>query len=187
MDENTKIYIKVSDGGRVPVSASEHSAGYDLFATADMTIQPGETKIMPMNFVMALQPDVEAQVRPRSGMSLKTSLRISNSPGTIDSDYRDMVSIIVENTFNPYNLALRVHYDEELRKSLYHDYKHIDSLGQKIFIDKDGYPYGTIYINKGDRIAQMVFAKHLHAEFEHTERPEEIGHNRGGGFGHTGK
>ncbi|MEI6132317.1 MAG: aminotransferase [Bacillota bacterium] len=187
MSENTKVYIKLLNGGRIPVCQSEFSAGYDLFAPVDMVIRPGETKIMPMNFVIALEPDVEAQVRPRSGLSLRTTLRISNSPGTIDSDYRDLVGVIIENVFDLSNLAYLAYENEDFHKKLIREYRHIDSLGQRIYIDNDGNPYGTIHINAGDRIAQLVFSRYLKAEFIETDKPEYIGNNRGGGFGHSGK
>ena len=91
MENSVKVYIKVWGEGRIPQYASNHAAGCDLFATMDMAIRPGETKIMPLDFSMAIDTDLEAQVRPRSGLSLRTDLRIANSPGTVDSDYRDTV------------------------------------------------------------------------------------------------
>ncbi|MEI6602016.1 MAG: aminotransferase [Clostridia bacterium] len=187
MQEETKVFIKIVDGGKQPVRQSEHSAGYDLYAPIDMVLRPGETKIMPLDFLIAIEPGVEAQVRPRSGLSLKTSLRMANAPGTIDSDYRDLVGVIVENTFDLSNLAYRAYKDEGFRKQLQKDYRQVESLGQKIFLDSYNNPYGTIYIAKGDRIAQMLFAHYLDATFELTQNIDDIGSNRGGGFGHTGK
>jgi len=187
MTEKTKVHIRVNEGGTIPVCQSEHSAGYDLFAPIDMVIRPGETKLIPMNFVMALEPDVEAQVRPRSGLSLKTTLRIPNAPGTIDSDYRDQVGVIIENTFNQANIPFMAFVDRDFEKKLKDDYTQKEFYGQKIFLDKNNNPCGTIYINKGDRIAQLIFARYLRVDFIEHERPEEIGFNRGGGFGHSGK
>ena len=187
MADTTKVFIKIYKNGIIPVCLSEDSAGYDLFAPVDLVLRPGERKIMPMDFVIALEPGVEAQVRPRSGMSLKTSIRIPNSPGTIDSDYRDMVGVIMENTFDMTNLAFKAYVDDDFRKMLTKDFRHIESLGQRIYLDANNNPYGTIYINKGDRVAQMVFSKYLKAEFELHDSPEGIGTNRGGGFGHSGK
>ena len=94
MKNKIDVYIKVEGYGRIPEYASENAAGCDLYATEDMAIRPGETKIMPMDFIVAFPPEIEAQIRPRSGLSLKTDLRIPNGPGTIDSDYRDKVGII---------------------------------------------------------------------------------------------
>ena len=61
-------------------------------------IMPGATKVISAGFRVELPKGYEMQVRPRSGNSLKTSLRIANSPGTIDSDYRGNVGVIIENT-----------------------------------------------------------------------------------------
>ncbi len=59
-------------------------------------------------------------------------------------------------------------------------------LGSVIFLDENNNPYGTVYIKEGDRIAQMVITRHLHANFVQHSAVEEIGNDRGGGFGSTG-
>ncbi|HEY8350041.1 MAG TPA: aminotransferase [Clostridia bacterium] len=206
MENKVKVYIKVWGEGRIPQYASNHAAGCDLFATMDMTIRPGETRIMPLDFSMAIDTDLEAQIRPRSGLSLRTELRIPNSPGTIDSDYRDTVGIIIQNTYNIANLPYQVAVNPKLLDELRENYEEIDLgtylgrhcgseltnaeplalLDQKIYIDKQGNPYGTIYIKKGERIAQMVFCEFKRAEFVPHPDPRSIGEDRGGGFGHTG-
>ena len=206
MENKVKVYIKVWGEGRIPQYASNHAAGCDLFATMDMTIRPGETRIMPLDFSMAIDTDLEAQIRPRSGLSLRTELRIPNSPGTIDSDYRDTVGIIIQNTYNIANLPYQVAVNPKLLDELRENYEEIDLgtylgrhcgseltnaeplalLDQKIYIDKQGNPYGTIYIKKGERIAQMVFCEYKRAEFVPHPDPRSIGEDRGGGFGHTG-
>ena len=60
-------------------------------------------------------------------------------------------------------------------------------LERVCYIDKNGNPYGTVYIKRGERIAQIIFSKVERAKFIIHNNPEEIGHNRGGGFGHTGR
>ena len=194
-------------GGRIPQYASRHAAGCDLYATEDMEIKPGETKIMPLNFFMAIDADMEAQIRPRSGLSLKTELRVPNAPGTIDSDYRDEVGVILQNTYNIADLAYQIAQKPQILEELYRNYREVElweyiSLckgatltaasnlqisRQKIYIDDKGNPYGTIYIRKGERIAQMVFCQYKRANFIPHPDPREIGEDRGGGFGHTGK
>ena len=206
MENKVRVYIKVWGEGRIPQYASNHAAGCDLFATMDMAIRPGETRIMPLDFSMAIDTGLEAQIRPRSGLSLRTELRIPNSPGTIDSDYRDTVGIIIQNTYNIANLPYQVAVNPELLDELRENYEEVDLgtylgrhcgsevtdadplavLGQKIYIDKLGNPYGTIYIKKGERIAQMVFCEYKRAEFVPHPDPRSIGEDRGGGFGHTG-
>ena len=200
------VYIKPEGEGRIPQYASMHAAGCDLYATQDMAIRPGETKIMPLDFTMAIDDEFEAQIRPRSGLSLKTELRIPNGPGTIDSDYRDTVGVILQNTYNIANLPYQIAANPQILEDIYANYKEVNLLeylakqgcdispeaaalhvtGEKIYIDKHGNPYGTIYIKKGDRIAQMVFCKYKRANFILHPNPREIGSDRGGGFGHTG-
>lgn len=201
------VYIKVDGEGRVPQYASKHAAGCDLYATEDMVIRPGETKIMPLNFIMAPDANIEAQIRPRSGLSLKTELRIPNGPGTIDSDYRDTVGVILQNIYNIANLPYQIAQSPDILEDLYRNYREVELrdyliqykgialteaaglniAGQMIYIDQKGNPYGTINIKKGERIAQMVFCRYERANFILHPDPGKIGDDRGGGFGHTGK
>lgn len=119
----TPVAIKLLPGGFLPVYASACAAGCDLTATADVVIRPGETVLMPLGFVLALPPDCEAQIRPRSGLSLRTALRLPNSPGTIDADYRDEVGVILQNTFNPATLPGLVATNPELLAQLQTEYR----------------------------------------------------------------
>lgn len=204
MDNNINIHIKVQKDGVMPTYGSENAAGCDLYATEDMVVRPGEKKIMPLNFIMAMPPEIEAQIRPRSGLSLKTSLRLPNSVGTIDSDYRNIVGVIIENIYNISNLPYEIAINPKLLTEIQENYIEISlndylksegySLNnelsisdEKILLDKQSNPYGTIYIKKGERIAQMIFSEYKRANFMLDENTEFIGENRGGGFGHTGK
>lgn len=209
MKNSIDVYIKADGEGKIPQYASKHAAGCDLYATEDMTIKPGETKVMSLDFNMAVGEGMEAQIRPRSGLSLKTELRIPNGPGTIDSDYRDTVGVILQNTYNIANLPCQIAQKPQILEDLCRNYKEVELLQyltclkdveltateatnlhiarQIIYIDNKGNPYGTIYINKGERIAQMVFCEYKKANFITHPDPREIGEDRGGGFGHTGK
>jgi dUTP pyrophosphatase len=75
------------------------AAGMDVYAdlVADLTIPPLGRALIPTGFALALPQGYEAQVRPRSGLALRSGLTILNSPGTIDADYRDEVQILVIN------------------------------------------------------------------------------------------
>lgn len=86
----------------LPAYATEHSAGMDLLAaiTAPITLQPGERKLVPTGIAIALPDGYEAQVRPRSGLALKSGISIVNAPGTVDADYRGEVGVILINTSN---------------------------------------------------------------------------------------
>ena len=88
----------------LPSFQSEEAAGADLCACFEnrkgLSIEPWERVLIPTGISLSFPAGYEAQIRPRSGMSLKTPLIIPNSPGTIDSDYRGEVKIIVVNMSN---------------------------------------------------------------------------------------
>ena len=83
----------------LPRYMSEGASGMDLVAAVevDVTIAPGEVKLIPTGIHIAMPQGFEAQVRPRSGLALKHSITVLNSPGTIDSDYRAEVGVIMAN------------------------------------------------------------------------------------------
>lgn len=135
--------ITVKYIGTQPIQQTSGASGYDLIASKGMSIAPGSTSLVPTNLQVEIPPGYEAQVRPRSGMALKHSVTVLNTPGTIDSDYRGHIGAIIINH------------------------------GDKMF-----------EVNKGDRIAQLVFSK---VEIVKWEAAEELeGTHRGtGGFGST--
>jgi dUTP pyrophosphatase len=150
---SSSIRIQISRvGGRVsdvplPRYATEHAAGMDISAAVEgeVILEPGQTKLVPTGFAIALPAGYEAQVRPRSGLAIKHGIGILNSPGTIDADYRGEVKIIVTN------------------------------FGSENFV-----------IRRGDRIAQLVIARHERGVWEEREELEDTGRGAGG-FGHTGR
>lgn len=83
----------------LPAYSTPGSSGMDLRAAVEgrVTIYPGETTAVPTGLTIAVPAGYEAQVRPRSGLALKNSLAVLNSPGTIDSDYRGEVKVILAN------------------------------------------------------------------------------------------
>ncbi|MFH0840025.1 MAG: dUTP diphosphatase [Candidatus Omnitrophota bacterium] len=83
----------------LPHYATNGSSGMDIYAAVDgeVVIRPGDIKLISAGFYLAIPPGYEAQIRPRSGLALKHGISIVNSPGTIDSDYRGLVSIIITN------------------------------------------------------------------------------------------
>ncbi len=83
----------------LPHYATEGSAGMDVRAAIDesIVIKSGEVKLVPTNLMMEIPTGYEIQVRPRSGLALKNGIGLLNSPGTIDSDYRGEVGIIMNN------------------------------------------------------------------------------------------
>ena len=141
-----KIKIVNKSKHPLPEYATPGSAGMDLRANIDasITLAPGERKLIPTGIYIALPVGYEAQVRPRSGLALKHGITVCNTPGTVDSDWRGPVGVILIN------------------------------LGQEDFV-----------VNDGDRIAQMIIAKHETAEWDVVEELDET--ERGeGGYGHTG-
>lgn len=104
---NIKV-VKTHPDVKLPEYKHEGDAGMDLayFGDKPITLTPGETKTVPTGIKIQLPMGKEAQIRPRSGLSLNSSLRVTNSPGTIDSGYTDEVMVIVQNTDldAPYNI-----------------------------------------------------------------------------------
>ena len=202
MNNETIIVYVEGDKDLIPVTASAGSAGFDLRSRSSLVIEPGETVLIPNGIRFAMPEGIEAQVRPRSGLSLRTSLRIPNAPGTIDSDFRDEVCIIAENTNSLYfdgsillkdpDLAEKmhqeytpIHFSEYFRRKTGH-YLAFGVSDHTLYLDKAGHPVGSIYIEAGERIAQVIFAKVIHPEFKQVDKVADIGRNRGGGFGSSG-
>ncbi len=142
-----KIKIVNLSHHNLPQYATPLSAGLDLRANLDepITLRPLERRLIPTGLRIALPAGYEAQVRPRSGLALKSGIGVLNSPGTIDADYRGEIGVILVN------------------------------LSSSDFV-----------VNDGDRIAQMVIARHERAEWQEADALDET--ERGeGGFGHSGK
>jgi dUTP pyrophosphatase len=135
--------INKSDNA-LPRYETPQSAGMDLRANVDVTLNPFERVLIPTGLFLEIPEGYEGQVRPRSGLAIRNGITVLNAPGTIDADYRGEVCVILIN------------------------------------LSKE-----TFSVHKGDKIAQLVFAKYEKAELVKTE---EIGDTeRGtGGFGHTG-
>lgn len=93
------IKIVVTSMKWVPVYQSEGAAGADLLAAIDTQVQilPGKTALIPAGVRIEVPEGFEVQIRPRSGLALKSQVSVLNSPGTIDSDYRGEVGVILMN------------------------------------------------------------------------------------------
>ncbi len=85
------------DGLPLPSYATEHAAGLDVVAAEGLTLAPGARHAVATGFAIAIPHGYEVQVRPRSGLALKHGLTCLNTPGTIDSDYRGEVKVILAN------------------------------------------------------------------------------------------
>ena len=97
-----KIRIKLENGGKLPIYGTKDSAGCDLYANIEkiITLMPLERVLVPTGVYLEIPEGFEAQVRPRSGLALKKGLTVLNSPGTIDSDYRGEVGVVIVNLSN---------------------------------------------------------------------------------------
>lgn len=138
-----------AEGLPLPAYETTGSAGMDLRAALPegepFTLAPGARALVKTGLKIALEPGYEAQVRPRSGLALKHGITCLNSPGTVDSDYRGEVGVILINH------------------------------GQEPFV-----------IQRGERIAQMVIARHEQATVIEVEALDETVRGAGG-FGSTGR
>ncbi|EGG33092.1 dUTP pyrophosphatase [Paenibacillus sp. cl141a] len=84
---------------KLPVKMSELAAGFDLHAAVQepVVLNPGERKLIPTGFAIAMPAELEAQIRPRSGLAYKHGITCLNAPGTIDADYRGEVKVLLVN------------------------------------------------------------------------------------------
>ncbi|HXG38814.1 MAG TPA: dUTP diphosphatase [Bacteroidota bacterium] len=125
------VTVKISRVNRnvadlpLPRYATEGSAGMDICAAVDgeVVIAPGETMLIPSGFSIELPVGFEAQVRPRSGLAAKHGIGILNSPGTIDSDYRGEVKILLTNFGSK---PFTVRRGDRIAQMVIHRYAHVD-------------------------------------------------------------
>lgn len=162
------------DGVKTPTYAHETDAGLDIYALEDVTIAPGETKLIPTGIKVAIPSGYELQVRPKSGRCLKTKLRVANTPGTIDSGYRDEIGVIIENVDPPIkNIDSEPIFDSEGK---------LDGFKIK------GIEYGSSYtIGKGEKFAQLVLNEISKVSFHEIDDVSNISNDgRNGGYGSSG-
>lgn len=96
-----KVNVKIkslNENAVIPKYQTEGAAGFDFHSTDDKVIMPGETELIGTGLGFGIPNGLEIQVRPRSGLSAKTGLRVANSPGTVDMDFLGEVKIILTNT-----------------------------------------------------------------------------------------
>jgi dUTP pyrophosphatase len=103
--ENIRIHIKRLTNDQpvsLPQYMTEGSSGMDLFASLkkEVTLQPGERGLIPTGISVAIPEGFEGQVRPRSGLAIRSGIGIINAPGTIDADYRGEIGVLLINFGN---------------------------------------------------------------------------------------
>ncbi|PHD38286.1 dUTP diphosphatase [Bacillus toyonensis] len=108
---NLRVKIKRVKDVELPKYAREFDAGFDLVAAEDTIIWPGETKVVPTGLAFEIPPGYELQVRPRSGITRNTKLRVVL--GTVDSGYRGEVGALVDNTERNLGTNMKAHIIEK--------------------------------------------------------------------------
>lgn len=99
--KTVKVPIEIChDEAILPKYAKPGDAGMDIYSIEDTIVSPQQTRVIKTGLKVAIPEGYEIQIRPRSGLSLKTGIRVANSPGTIDSGYRDEIGVILHNTGN---------------------------------------------------------------------------------------
>lgn len=179
-----KLRVKIkrlNESVEIPRYAKPGDAGFDLVAAEDVIIQPDETKVISTGLAFEIPPGYELQVRPRSGVSRKTKLRVIL--GTVDSGYRGEVGVMVDNISDPDYMIISDKY--ELYLSGCEHSLLFDINGETVWDNSKHYPNGTYIIRKGERIAQGVIAPVETAYFAEVDElsDSERGNN---GFGSTG-
>lgn len=92
-----KIKLEPECSGFFPQKAHPDDAGYDLYSRIDAILEPLSGMAIPVGFVLELPSGYEAQIRPRSGLAVKHHITVTNSPGTVDANYRGEIKAILYN------------------------------------------------------------------------------------------
>lgn len=171
-----EVYVEICrEGVTLPKYARPGDAGMDVVAAEDVTIKPGETVVIPTGIKIALPQGYEVQVRPRSGLSFKTPLRVANAPGTVDSGYRDEIGVIMYNSSTKLYSKI-VMEGKCVCDIIYGDYD----------LTEKHHKHGNYKIKKGDRIAQIVLQEVPVISWTKIKDIKSIEGDRGGGMGSTG-
>ena len=96
-----KILYEVNENYLLPEYKTSGASGADLKSAIDTMLYPGEKKIIPTGLFLQIPEGYEGQIRPRSGLVANNSITIFNAPGTIDSDYRGEIKVILINLSHP--------------------------------------------------------------------------------------
>ena len=169
VEQIVEIPCEISEGVELPTYANDGDAGLDIYSPKEYTIGPGETVIIPTGIRMAIPKNYAILIQPRSGQSAKTKLRIANTPGLIDSGYRDEIGVIIENIEPPF-------------KDIDYEFDNNGEIHIKSILHGQAYT-----IAEGQRFAQMRLVQVPTASFVQVESVANLGEDRGGGFGHTGE
>lgn len=152
------IEVKVEDGGKLPHKVRKSDAGFDLFATEDITLYPGQSGKTPLNVRLKLPPNTYAEITTKSGLGSKGH---SVRAGIIDEEYRGIINVIHS------NVSLIANLDEE---------------GLPLMRTE------PLVIKKGDKLAQLIMHPYSNQYFVEEVQELDMNTSRGeGGFGSTGE
>lgn len=144
---HAEIIVRIHNGEHpLPRYESENSSGMDLRSAIDIKVLSGSTALIPTGLFIEMPEGIEGQIRPRSGIAMNYQVTVLNAPGTIDSDYRGEIKVLLINH------------------------------GKDVFV-----------VNKGDRIAQIVFTPVLRVTLQSTDSPLNETRRGVAGFGSTGR
>lgn len=177
MNKTKKVGFKrLTEDAITPTREHSTDSGFDLYANEDVIIYPGETKVISTGIAVQLPVGCEAQVRPRSGVTSKTKLRVQL--GTIDNDYVGDIGIIVDNIAVNKKERMAGHMGVDENYKL----RHVDGSFSDLGTMNNDYVYK---VRKGDRIAQLVVQFLPKTEGVEVDNLDET--ERGGkGFGSSG-
>lgn len=150
---------------KLPTYATDGSAAMDIYSPDEYVIEPGQTLLIPTGLKVNIPKGYALLIQPRSGLSLRSHLRIPNTPGLIDSDYHQEIKVIVENT---------------------------DSILKDFDPNAKEYDYGKLYgasitIGRGERFAQMRLIEVPKVNWLEVESLGEFQDDHNEGFGSTGQ
>ena len=178
LDEVMPIEVgfkRLDESAIIPTKAHASDSGFDLYALKNTIIEPGETAVVPTGIAVKLPSGYEAQVRPRSGVTTKTKLRVQL--GTIDNEFRGELGVIVDNVFDePINFSTGAWTMLKLAETIDGDVINTE--------EKTG--LGSYLIRKGDRVAQLVVQPLPPAQAYEIKGDMDSTSRGGKGFGSTG-
>lgn len=162
---------KLSETAILP-DKNHKAAGFDLYASKDVVVEPGQKAIIPTDIAIELPENTFAHILGRSGITAKTHLNVLT--GTIDNDYRGPLGIIVQNTLSPIYVNNRLVFDLEIKK--------LNNTFEKTEISQ---PRNSYLIKQGDKVAQLVLYKSVDVELEVVNDLTSTSRNEKG-FGSSG-
>jgi dUTP pyrophosphatase len=166
-------------GPKAPFRAAyTGDAGFDVYSTLDFSLLPGQRLTVGTGIAIALPEGVEAQVRPKSGLSSVRGITVLNSPGTIDPPYRGEVGVILQNTSQAVTTAVMDSLFDFLEGNA--EISDLHNMFDRHVADT------TQHFKAGDKLAQLVFAEFLTPEFEEVDELDDTVRGAAG-YGSSGK